>query len=181
MMRVITGSARGRKLATLDGTEILRPTTESVKEALFSIIQFEIDDKRVLDLFAGCGQLGIEALSRGAQNCTFVEKDKNAYAVLKQNVERCGFSDNSILISTDAISFLGGNANFDIALLDPPYNKELINKVLPILVEHMSPSGVIVCESEKYEVLPESVGGWLIAKTYNYGKTKLTLYRKVTE
>lgn len=181
MMRVITGSARGRRLATLSGAEIVRPTSESVKEALFSIIQFEIHGKRVLDLFAGCGQLGIEALSRGAEHCTFVEKDKNAYAVVKENVQHCGFDEKATILSTDALSFLRGTSSFDIALLDPPYNKELISKALPLLVEHMSDNGVIVCESEKFEELPESAGNWRVSKIYNYGKTKLTLYRKVTE
>ena len=83
MMRVITGIARGRKLETLPGEDVTRPTTESVKEAVFSMIQFEIEDKNVLDLFAGSGQLGIEALSRGAKKCTFVENNKQAYNVIE--------------------------------------------------------------------------------------------------
>lgn len=181
MMRVITGSARGRRLGTLSGAEIVRPTSESVKEALFSIIQFEIAEKRILDLFAGCGQLGIEALSRGATHCTFIEKDKNAYSVIKENVQHCGFDEKSEIISTDALSFLRGTSIFDIALLDPPYNKELINRALPLLVSHMSDGGVIVCESEKFEELPQFAGDWSVSKVYNYGKTKLTLYRKVTK
>ena len=92
MMRVITGSARGRRLETLPGEDITRPTSESVKEALFSMIQFEIEDARVLDLFAGSGQLGIEALSRGASFCTFVENNKSARAVTERNITQCGFS-----------------------------------------------------------------------------------------
>ena len=89
MMRVITGIARGRKLETLPGEDVTRPTTESVKEAVFSMIQFEIEDKNVLDLFAGSGQLGIEALSRGAKKCTFVENNKQAYNVIENNIKHC--------------------------------------------------------------------------------------------
>ena len=85
MMRVITGSARGRRLETLPGEDVTRPTTESVKEALFSMIQFDIEGRRVLDLFAGSGQLGIEALSRGARSCTFVENNRAAKQVVERN------------------------------------------------------------------------------------------------
>lgn len=178
MLRVITGSARGRKLSTLDGTEIIRPTAESVKEALFSIIQFELAGKRVLDLFAGCGQLGIEALSRGAAHCTFVESNRQALAVLKQNIEMCRLTDYDV-VNADAIAFLGGVGLFDIAFLDPPYNKDLIACALPMLTGHMSADGIIICESEAQELLPENCGDWAVKKVYHYGRTNLTLYRKV--
>lgn len=179
MMRVITGSARGRRLATLEGADITRPTAESVKEAMFSIIQFEIADKKVLDLFAGSGQLGIEAISRGAEKCVFVEQNRKAFAVLKENVEHCGFGDKSELVNGDALAYLNRSVSFDIALLDPPYNKNLIVESLPLLVKKMSDDGVIICECEKNESLDEKVGDWTISKIYNYGKTKLVLYRKV--
>ena len=122
MMRVITGSARGRRLETLFGEEVTRPTTESVKEALFSMIQFEIEGKKVLDLFAGSGQLGIEALSRGARHCTFLENNRDAVRVVENNVSHCGFKDNSNIVFADAVSFLMRKENFDIAFVDPPYN-----------------------------------------------------------
>ena len=93
-MRIITGSQRGRKLLTLEGLHT-RPTSEKVKEALFSIIQFEIEGRRVLDLFAGSGQLGLEALSRGARECVFVDNDRDAMRVIRQNAEKCGFTDRS--------------------------------------------------------------------------------------
>lgn len=177
-MRVITGSARGRRLATLPGEEITRPTSESVKEALFSIIQFEIEGKKVLDLFAGSGQLGIEALSRGAASCTFVEKNAKALKIVEQNVEHCLFSESSSIVLSDALAFLSRKNNFDIAFVDPPYNGGLIDKVLPLLVCNMNPDGVIICETLKNEELAQSVSGWIICKQRNYGKTKLTLYRK---
>ena len=97
-MKVITGYARGRNLATLPGADVTRPTTQSTKEALFSSIQFEIEGKRVLDLFAGCGQLGIEALSRGASHCTFVESNRQAYNTVESNIKLCKMEHSSQLV-----------------------------------------------------------------------------------
>lgn len=178
MMRVITGSARGRKLETLAGDAVTRPTTESVKEALFSMIQFEIEDKKVLDLFAGSGQLGIEALSRGARYCVFVENNKSAKQVVENNISNCGFSDNSQVVLSDALSYLSRKENFDIVFLDPPYQKGLIPKCMDNLVTSLSEDGIIVCETSKEETLPEKVGPFVIDRERKYGKTKLTLYRK---
>ena len=162
MMRVIMGSARGRRLETLPGEDVTRPTAESVKEALFSMIQFEIEDKRVLDLFAGSGQLGIEALSRGAAFCTFVENNKKAESVVRSNIAACGFSPASQIVLCDASAFLTG----------------LIEKCMPSLVKLMSEDGIIACETSKEEKLPEKFGSFAVAKERNYGKTKITIYRK---
>ncbi|MCI9145024.1 MAG: 16S rRNA (guanine(966)-N(2))-methyltransferase RsmD [Eubacterium sp.] len=178
MMRVITGSARGRRLETLFGEEVTRPTTESVKEALFSMIQFEIEGKKVLDLFAGSGQLGIEALSRGARHCTFLENNRDAVRVVENNVSHCGFKDNSNIVFADAVSFLMRKENFDIAFVDPPYNLGLVDKCLPLLLKLMSEDGIVVCETSACEDLPESIDGWYADRVRRYGKTKLTLYRK---
>lgn len=178
MMRVITGSARGRRLETLFGEEVTRPTTESVKEALFSMIQFEIEGKKVLDLFAGSGQLGIEALSRGARHCTFLENNRDAVRVVENNVSHCGFKDNSNIVFADAVSFLMRKENFDIAFVDPPYNLGLVEKCLPLLLKLMSEDGIVVCETSAGEDLPESIDGWYADRVRRYGKTKLTLYRK---
>lgn len=178
MMRVITGSARGRRLETLFGEEVTRPTTESVKEALFSMIQFEIEGKKVLDLFAGSGQLGIEALSRGARHCTFLENNHDAVRVVENNVSHCGFKDNSNIVFADAVSFLMRKENFDIAFVDPPYNLGLVDKCLPLLLKLMSEDGIVVCETSAGEDLPESIDGWYADRVRRYGKTKLTLYRK---
>ncbi len=115
MMRVITGIARGRKLETLPGEDVTRPTTESVKEAVFSMIQFEIEDKNVLDLFAGSGQLGIEALSRGAKKCTFVENNKQAYNVIENNIKHCKLEQSARIVMSDACAFLSRRDSFDIA------------------------------------------------------------------
>ena len=180
-MRVITGTARGRRLNTLEGEEITRPTAQSTKESIFSSIQFEIEGKRVLDLFAGCGQLGIEALSRGAVFCTFVENNRQAYKIVEQNIRTCNMEDASSLVFSDAVSFLKRKGTFDIAFLDPPYNKGLIDECLALLASHMSEKGVIICETARGETLPEKVGDFCISKERNYGKTKLTYYRKEIE
>ena len=119
-MRVITGTARGRVLRTLEGEDV-RPTTDRVKEAVFSIIQFEIEGRRVLDLFAGSGQLGIEALSRGAASATFVDMSKDSLSAVKYNLEHTKLGDNAKVVQTDALSFLKLTKDkFDIVFLDPP-------------------------------------------------------------
>lgn len=177
-MRVITGSARGRRLITLDGDDV-RPTTEKVKEALFSIIQFEIEGRRVLDLFAGSGQLGIEALSRGAKNAVFVDSSKKSVEVVKKNLESTGFEKSAVVLNTDSISFLRTRAEkYDIVFLDPPYRTGLLKQALNNIERVMSDSGVIVAECPYDEDFPENAGGFLKTKEYKYGKIKLALYRK---
>lgn len=177
-MKVITGTARGRNLETLFGEDVTRPTTQSTKEALFSSIQFEIEGKKVLDLFAGCGQIGIEALSRGARHCTFVENNRQAYKIVENNIKLCHMENVSRLVFMDAVSFLSQKDSFDIAFLDPPYNKGLILECLEKLTMFMNADGVIICESAKGEELPEQVNGWVVSKEKKYGKSKLTYYRR---
>mgnify|MGYP003377428958 CR=1 FL=1 len=180
-MRVITGIARGRKLQTLPGLEV-RPTSEAAKEAIFSILQNELENAMVLDLFAGSGQLGIEALSRGARQAIFVDQNRDAKEVVLQNLTHTGLIKQARVAQMDALSFLAHTQEtFDIALLDPPYNKELIHQALPLLAPHMAPTGVIVCESDKREVLPEQAGGVSIYREYRYGKAKVTVYRRPEE
>ena len=119
-MRVITGTARGRKLRSPDGYDV-RPTTEITKEALFSILQFELEGARVLDLFAGSGQLGIEALSRGAGFCTFVDSARASQDLVRQNLTSTGLGANARVMPMDYLAFLQSTREtFDIALLDPP-------------------------------------------------------------
>ncbi len=177
-MRVITGSARGRVLETLPGEDV-RPTTDKVKEALFSIIQFEIEGRRVLDLFAGSGQLGIEALSRGAAYATFVDNSRDSINCIKNNLIKTGLKTNSSVVMTDSVTFIRtSKETYDIALLDPPYLKGLIQAALPFVAERMSEGGVIVCEHPKEETMPESAGQFSLFREYKYGKTALTVYRK---
>ncbi|WMJ84511.1 16S rRNA (guanine(966)-N(2))-methyltransferase RsmD [Oscillospiraceae bacterium LTW-04] len=176
-MRVITGTARGRKLVAPQGLDT-RPTSDMAKEALFSIIQFEVEGSAVLDLFAGSGQLGIEALSRGARSAVFVDASREANQAITQNLEHTKLKDHARIVMMDAVAFLKTvREPFDIALLDPPYNKELINSLLPLLVPCMNPGGIIMCETERDEMLPEAVGIFAARKEYRYGKAKLTTYR----
>ena len=179
-MRVITGTARGMKLRTLEGLDV-RPTTDQVKESIFSIIQFEIEGAKVLDLFAGSGQLGIEALSRGASSATFVDSSKKAIDVVRENLEHTKLS-HAIIKNEDSLGFLKLTKDvFDIAFLDPPYGKGLIDKALPLLVPHMSSGAVIICETSKEEPLPDSVGNFVKAKEHVYGKIKLSIFRPKEE
>ena len=132
----------------------------------------------MLDLFAGSGQLGIEAISRGARHCTFVESNKNAYKIVQRNIEKCNIEDKCRLVLGEAKSFLMKKDCFDIAFVDPPYHKGIIEECLPPLTKIMSDDGVIVCESAKDEAMPQEVNSWCIAREKHYGKTKLTYYRK---
>lgn len=175
-MRVITGSARGRKLQTLEGSDV-RPTTDKVKEAIFSIVQFDINGSEILDLFSGSGQLGIEAISRGAKHCTFVDESRASVKITNENIKVCGFSDCADVLNTDSIGYLRTcRKKFDIAFLDPPYNKGILEKALPLLAEKMSDRGIIVCEHEVGLVLPESYGKLIKKKTYKYGKIEVTVF-----
>ena len=176
-MRVITGSARGRNLITLEGEDV-RPTTDRVKEALFSIIQFEIEGRKVLDLFSGSGQLGIEALSRGAEKAVFVDSSKKSLEVTKKNLENTGLLSGAVLINRESISYLRSvGEKFDIVLLDPPYKSGLLQKALAEMDSIVSPGGVVICEAPKDEELPEEIGSRFQSKKYNYGKISLTVYR----
>lgn len=176
-MRVITGTARGRKLTALEGDSV-RPTSDMVKEAIFSIIQFDIEGAMVLDLFSGTGQLGIEAVSRGAKECRFVDSSADSLRCTRDNIAACGFNGKCTVTQADSIDFLRQvRITFDIALLDPPYNKGILEKALPLLVPHMSERGIIVCEHERELTLPDEIGAFRKAKTYRYGKIGLTVYR----
>ncbi len=177
-MRVITGSARGRSLATLNGGDVVRPTTDRVKEAMFSILQFELEGRRVLDLFAGSGQLGIEALSRGAGKCTFIDSDAKAVAVVKQNLEHTALMANAVVLQTDSLSYIRTTSDvYDIILLDPPYGGGSLQKALALLDGKVADGGVVVCELPYGEELPENAGGLALFKRYKYGKVELAVYR----
>lgn len=180
-MRVITGTARGRKLKTLEGNDV-RPTTDRVKEAIFSTIQFEVQGAKVLDLFAGSGQMGIEALSRGAKLAVFVDHSKRSLEVVRENLKSTGLAVGSRVVTMDYKAFLAGcHDRFDIAILDPPYLQGILQEALPLVAERMESSGVILCEHPKGEELPETVVDFKKVKQYNYGKIVVTAYRAVSE
>ena len=177
-MRVITGSAKGRRLKTLPGLDV-RPTIEGVKEAIFSIVQFDIEDAVVLDLFAGSGQLGIEALSRGAKKAVFVDNSGESIKIIRENLAHTRLDDRAVVVNMPNSAFLKSTGEtFDISVLDPPYNHKLIQKSMPQLVEKMSDYGIIICEHERDTVLPESYGDFSVSKLHRHGKTTLTVYRR---
>ena len=176
LMRVITGIARGKKLITLDGLDV-RPTTEMVKEAIFSSIHFDLPGASVLDLFSGSGQLGIEAISRGAKHCVFVDKSKSSIDIIKKNIEACGFNPQSMVLNMDSMEYLSvAKTGIDIALLDPPYREGLITKALPLLDRIMSDNSVVVCEHENELSLDESYGRLKKTKTKRYGKISVSYF-----
>ena len=180
-MRVITGTARGRKLLTPEGFDT-RPTTDKVKEAICSAIQFDFPGAHVLDLFAGSGQLAIEALSRGAAHAVLTDSDAAAVSCIKQNVKACGFSEIAEVIRTDAVSYLQRcTARFDIAFLDPPYHHGTLEEILPILVPHMAKNGIIVCEHEPECKLPQTISHFDLQKQKKYGKIEVSIYRSPSE
>ncbi|MCL2637875.1 MAG: 16S rRNA (guanine(966)-N(2))-methyltransferase RsmD [Oscillospiraceae bacterium] len=175
-MRIITGTARGRKLKTPKSNDV-RPTSDSVKEAIFSAIQFDIEGAVVADLFAGTGQLGIEALSRGAKFAYFADNSPESIAIIRENIKLCGFGDSAEISPLTTAAFLKKTtASFDIAFLDPPYGQDLINRTLPALTEKMSESGLIVCEHEKEYKPAEICNNFKIRKTYPHGKKSVTIY-----
>ena len=178
-MRVITGTARGRRLKELQGMET-RPTTDKVKESLFSIIQFDIEGRRVLDLFAGTGQLGIEALSRGAAEAVFVDRRPDAVRLVQENLALCGFTDRARVKSGDALAYLKSGEKFDLIFLDPPYDTGLLDKALANVVQFdiLAEGGIIVCESRREKELPQLPQPYYLLTERSYGKIKLTLYGK---
>lgn len=182
-MRVITGSARGRRLRELEGQET-RPTTDRVKESMFNILQFDVEDSRVLDLFAGTGQLGIEALSRGAAAAVFVEQRRDAVALIRENLKLTGLSGRARVVSGEALSYLASaGERFDIIFLDPPYAAKLWKPALEAVsrFDILSDHGIIICESPQEEDLPDSVGSCRLHRTYRYGRIKLTTYHREEE
>jgi len=176
-MKVITGSARGHVLNAPPGLET-RPTAAKVKEAVMSMIQFEVEGASVLDLFAGSGQMGIEALSRGARSCVFVDSAKACQEVIRQNLAHTRLTESGRVVGGDALFYMSAaHGPFDIAFLDPPYKEGLLSDVLKKLAPLMSGSGVIICETAKEEALPPVLGALALYRERRYGKTKITVYR----
>ena len=179
-MRVITGKARGVVLKTPDGLKT-RPTADRVKEALFSIIQFDIPNARVLDLFGGTGQLGIEALSRDAKSAVFIDEQEEACRLIRENLKRTKLESYAKVIRSDYATFLKNcHETFDIILLDPPYKEKFLENALKLITEIdiLQSGGIIVTERPVGKELLCEFPGYLRSRDYKYGKTLLTLYRK---
>ena len=179
-MRVITGKARGIQLKTPDGM-VTRPTADRVKEALFSIIQFDIPGARVLDLFGGTGQLGIEALSRGAKHAVFVDANDSACRLIKENLKRTKLEAEAQVVRADYLEYLQRcRETFDLVLLDPPYAEVFLENALKKLTEIdiLQSGAIIVAERPLDKELPWEFEGFSRSKDYKYGRILITLYRK---
>jgi len=173
-MRVITGIAKGCKLSSPEGLDV-RPTLDRVKESLFSILYPYLKDSLVLDLFAGSGGLGIEALSRGAVKCTFVEKDKKAYDCVINNLRHTKLIDKA---QTELCSyqdfFLRNTQKFNLVFLDPPYSVGIEEDVFPKLLKHLTSESIVVLESEE-EI--KEFKDYEVIKNVRYGRVYITLYK----
>ncbi|MHB9096120.1 MAG: 16S rRNA (guanine(966)-N(2))-methyltransferase RsmD [Eubacteriales bacterium] len=182
-LRVITGRARGRKLKAPKGMET-RPTSDRIKESLFNIIGDRIIDAIFLDLYAGTGAIGIEAISRGAGKSVFVESNLRTIKIIKENLELTGLAEQAEVLCRDvssAIRMLSkGERKFSIIFLDPPYLKDLVQQTLLKLDENhiIAPGGVIITESSKLDVLPEHVGQLARFRQERYSDTVLSFYRE---
>lgn len=180
-MRVITGTARGRKLKEPLNSDI-RPTTDKVKESVFNIIQFSIPEARVLDLFAGTGQMGIEALSRGAREAVFVDASPEAVKLVKENLRQTELAEKARVVRTDSLMYLKSGEKFDVVFMDPPYAGDILEKALNIAMSFdiLNENGIIICESEKEKILEASSDSYS-RREYKYGRIKLTTFTKITD
>lgn len=179
-MRVIAGNAKGVSLKTPDGLST-RPTADRVKEALFSIIQFDIPGAKVLDLFGGSGQLGIEALSRGAKSAIFVDHSPVACKLIEENLKRTKLQEQGRVVRSDYMSFLkNSREKFDIILLDPPYAEKFLENALNFITEIdiLQTNGIIVAERPVEKELLLNFSGYSRSRDYKYGSTLLAVYRK---
>lgn len=181
-MRVISGKVRGLKLNTPKDDNV-RPTTDRVKESLFNIINAYIIDSRVLDLFAGTGSLGIECLSRGAQKCVFIDISKESIAIVKSNIKKANFENESVVINSDfqdAVKRLNTqNEKFDVIFMDPPYYKDMFVKALESIdsANLLDEDGIIMVEHDTKDTFPNNIGRLEKNRSKKYGNTTLTFYK----
>ena len=178
-MRVVSGTARGCKLQPVPGMNT-RPTTDRVKENVFNLIQDHVRGAEVLDLFAGTGQLGIEALSRGARSVVFVDESRAAVQLVRTNLAHCRLQGD--VVQGEALGYLRTCGKFDLIFLDPPYDTGLLDKALANVVQFdiLAEGGIIVCESRREKELPQLPQPYYLLTERSYGKIKLTLYGKGT-
>jgi 16S rRNA (guanine(966)-N(2))-methyltransferase RsmD len=176
-MRVITGTAGGRKLKSPDG-DAIRPTTDHVKQAMFNILQFDLEGRRVLDLFGGTGQLGIEALSRGAREAVFTDSSRTAVQLIHENLKRCSLQGT--VIQTDVLRYLQRGEKFDVIFIDPPYDAGLYSRVLEAInsVDNLTEGGIIVCEARAGTELPSMRPPYVRLQERKYGSVKICLYTR---
>ena len=182
-MRVVSGTARGTVLKTPEGM-LTRPTADRVKEAVFSILHFDVQDALVLDLFGGTGQLGIEALSRGAKRAVFVDHQQKACELIRENLRRTRFTGQGSVVRGDYLEYLRRTREkFDIILLDPPYAENFLENALNCIAEIdiLRDNGIIVTERPLEKALDLQLPGFVRSRDYKYGKTLIALYRRQNE
>jgi len=182
ILRVISGIAKGHKLKTVKGSTT-RPTSDMVKESLFNIIAEYVPDARVLDLFAGTGNLGIEALSRGARYAVFVDKSRECIRIIRENLIHTRLLEKAEIIQANSIEYIKKlshtDSKFDIIFMDPPYNENLIVPVLDIIGngDIISENGIIAVERTNKNEIPEQIGCLIKFKDRKYGTTSLSFYK----
>jgi len=183
ILRVISGEAKGHKLKTPKGNST-RPTSDKVKGSIFNIIAPIISDKEVLDLFAGTGSLGIEALSRGARRAVFVDKSRECHQIIKENLSHTKFTERAEIHVMDvcsALNMLSQKDNkFDIIFLDPPYGKGLVDETLACIADTnvLKQDTLIIAEHDVKDVVPECVGALKNFRQQKYGDTIISFYRQ---
>lgn len=173
-MRIITGTAKGKALITLEG-DATRPTSQRIKEAIFSAIQFDVENRRTLDLFAGSGQMGLEALSRGASHAHFIDISRDALEVAKKNALKTGLIESSKFLASDWRNYIrkaSGKEKFDLVFVDPPYSMACCREAAKKLSEAglLARGAIVVLESGEEDIEPESLSGYEILKSTHYGK-----------
>ncbi len=181
-MRIIAGKRRGLQLKAPDGFDV-RPTADRVKEAVFSALQFELYERRVLDLFAGSGALGLEAISRGAASCIFVEKDPDALSILRTNVETADFQNRAKIIHGDYRDVLKRAIGpFDLVFLDPPYAAGFYEEALSLLCtgDLLSEEAIVIVESDKSHGTMALPNELILHKEKKYGSTTIKFLRRQT-
>jgi 16S rRNA (guanine(966)-N(2))-methyltransferase RsmD len=177
-MRIIGGSHKKKKLIIPKSSNI-RPTTDRVKEAIFNAIQFDIEGRIFLDLFAGSGQMGIEALSRGAQKAIFIDNDRLAVTTIRANIQASGLEERSQVFFCDSFAFLKNSAiDFDIAFLDPPYHLGIADQIFPLVSQSINSNGIIICEVAAKDRFSKELNGFFCKKSYRYGQISVDIYRK---
>ena len=171
-MRVVAGEARGRPIVAPEGNRT-RPTSDRVRESIFNML-FSLnatDEASVLDLYAGCGALGIEALSRGAASCVFVEQDRRAVECIRGNLETLGYTDRAIVVQADVIEWVTQNSgNFDVVLADPPY----VDDSWKMILDEVDSRWLVAEAGEEVEEHPR----WDVVREKTYGTTVVTVFAR---
>ena len=176
-MKIISGKYKGKQIKGFD-IEGTRPTMDRVKESLFAMIQSKLKESKVLDLFAGSGNLGLESLSNGASFVTFVDKNKKAIEKVKQNINELNITEKYELVTSDFMNFLKNQTKkYDLIFLDPPYKANLLEKAISLILENnlLEEDGIIICE---YENLKLEISDLIVWKERKYGTKIITIYKK---